>query len=88
MSYTIDLRIDELVLDGIEGIESVDRHELGAALEQELARLVRDRGVPPAWMDGRGAARIEAGSFSATPGAGARQLAGQIAHAVYAGGSS
>lgn len=39
----IEINIDELRL---EGIPSADRYEFGDALKEELARLVRERGLP------------------------------------------
>lgn len=38
-----ELRVDELVLEGVRPAEA-DR--VGAALERELARLLRERGAP------------------------------------------
>ncbi len=39
----VELRIDELVL---AGVRPADAQDVGEAIERELARLVRDRGVP------------------------------------------
>lgn len=82
MSYTLDLEIDDLVVHGIEG---VDADALGAALREELGRLFLERGVPPSLMAGRSTARVGGKDFTVAPGAGAGEIAGQIAQAVYSG---
>ncbi len=44
----VELRIEELVLDGFP---AMDYGRCGAALREELTRLVRERGVPAAWRE-------------------------------------
>lgn len=39
----VEVRIDDLVLEGVRPNEAGD---IGAAVERELARLVRERGAP------------------------------------------
>jgi hypothetical protein len=52
-----ELHVDELVL---EGMRPADARRVGAALERELARLVRERGAPdPRVAATAGAAPVE-----------------------------
>ena len=44
----VELRIEELVLDGFP---AMDYGRCGAALREELTRLVGERGVPAAWRE-------------------------------------
>lgn len=81
-TYTLDLNIDELVLDGFD---DVDRERLGTALERELTRLFTERGVSPALRQGGHAPRLDGGTFNAAPNAGAEALGAQIARTVYGG---
>ncbi|MDX1546710.1 MAG: hypothetical protein R3247_06970 [Rhodothermales bacterium] len=89
----IDLRIDELVLDGLDGVNA---SHVGAVVQRELARLLTAHGVPPAWRQDGGAPRVDAGSITLAPGAPADAVGAQVARAVYgsmtggnaAGGSS
>ena len=42
----VDVSIDEVT---VEGLADVDRLAMRAALEDHLARLIQERGLPPAW---------------------------------------
>jgi hypothetical protein len=72
-----ELCIDELVL---EGVRRADAHRVGAALERELARLMRERGAPaPRAAATAGAAPAEVQLRNGEPpGALGTRLAGAI----------
>ncbi|GIV60237.1 hypothetical protein GQ464_001975 [Rhodocaloribacter litoris] len=76
------LHIDELVLDGFP---ETDRALLAAAVEAGLARLLAERGLPPAWPAGGAAAHHDGGAFEAQPNAGTARLGLQLASAIYGG---
>ncbi|MEU5977666.1 hypothetical protein [Streptomyces sp. NPDC047315] len=78
---TIRVDIGELVLDGFERI---DRDRLSAAFQTELARLVRDRGVPLAADGGRAVDAI-AGLPALPSTTSPRRLGEALARAVHAG---
>ncbi len=80
--YNLDFNIDELVLDGFDG---VDRERLGAAVEHELARLFTEQGVSAALRQGGRTARLDGGAFTLTPNADADAIGTQIAQAVFGG---
>jgi hypothetical protein len=69
-----ELAIEELVL---EGVRPADAPVVGAALERELARLVRERGLPHGVAGASVPASIEARSGESPVALGTR-LAGAI----------
>jgi hypothetical protein len=69
-----ELAIEEVVL---EGVRPADAPFVGQALERELARLVRERGVPDGVVEASVPASIEARSDESPAALGAR-LAGAI----------
>lgn len=73
----VDLRIDELVLDGVA---ARDRHRVADAIERELARLIADRGLPPAL---RSADEPRAPAIVVTAGARPDDLGKSVAAAIY-----
>jgi len=74
----VDLRIEELVLDGVD---PGDRIELARAVERELARLVAERGLPAALAD---AESLDAGRIAAGAGD-VRGLGRALADAIHGG---
>jgi hypothetical protein len=73
----VELRIDELVLEGVPPAEAPD---VGVAVERELERLVRDRGVPDR------AAAVEtapAAQLERRPGEAPDALGERLAGAIY-----
>jgi hypothetical protein len=72
-----ELHIDELIL---EGVRPSDASRVGAALEHELERLVRERGAPdPRVAAAAGAVPVEMSLRPGeTPGALGTRLAGAI----------
>jgi len=78
---TVDLHIDELVLDGLDG---VDPSHVDFVVQRELVRLLRDRGVPLSWQQGdESAARLNGGTFTVSSGLPTNALGAQIAQAIY-----
>jgi len=73
----VEVRIDELVL---EGVRPSDAPRVGAAFERELERLVRERGAPdPRVTAAAGAAPVELSlRRGEVPGALGIRLAGAI----------
>ena len=78
----IELRVGELVL---HGFEPKDRHRIGLAMENELGRLLAERGAPRSLDQGREIPQLTGGSFEVAPGAGAGSIGVQVAQAVYGG---
>jgi hypothetical protein len=78
----IELHIEELVL---EGLPSRDRDRIGMAVENALARLLEERGLPPALALGENAADITAGDIDLRPGATPESIGEQIALVLYEG---
>ena len=79
---SLDLRIEEMVLDGLAG---VDRAEIGLVVQRELTRLFAEEGVPPWLARGGEVAGLDGGEFSVEPGMGTLAIGAQIARAIYGG---
>ncbi len=78
----VRLHIDSLVLNGFpEG----DRYRIAAALEDELARLLAEQGVPPGLTKGISVPFLDAGSIRLSPDAGPRRIGAQIARSLFGG---
>jgi hypothetical protein len=82
MTKNIELHIEELVL---HGFSPGDRYRIGEAVEQELTRLLADRGVPQSLERGGEVASVDAGAFEVAAGSRADVVGGQVAKAVYGG---
>jgi hypothetical protein len=78
----IELHIDELVL---HGFSSSDRYHIGDAVENELARLLTERSLPPMLSQGGEVAHLDGGAFHVGGPFKANTVGSQIAHAVYGG---
>jgi hypothetical protein len=78
----IELHIEELVL---HGLPPGDRYRIGEAVEQELSRLLADRGVPHSLVMGGEIASVDGGAFEVAPGSRADVVGAQVAKAVYGG---
>ena len=61
----IELNIDELVL---HGFAPGDRYSIGEAVEQELTRLLTDRGVPQSLEHGGEIGHVDGGAFEVEQG--------------------
>ena len=78
----LDLHIEELVLDGLDG---VNQAYVGVVVERELGRLFAERGLPPSLAQGGTVASLDGGTFNTVPGAPTDAVGAQIAQAVYGG---
>lgn len=81
-AVNVELHIEELVL---HGFAPYDRQAIAAALQQALARLLHDHGVPPALTAGGRFDHLYAGAFNVAPGMSAQAIGVQVAEAVYGG---
>jgi hypothetical protein len=81
----VELRIDRLVLEGID--LPAGQHQLvGAHVQAELARLLRDGRLPARIAQGGATAVLAAGEFRLGGGRlGAQQLGNEIGRALYEG---
>ncbi|HVF29049.1 MAG TPA: hypothetical protein VM943_12460 [Pyrinomonadaceae bacterium] len=77
---SVELRIDELVLDGFA---PGDRYLIAEVVESELARLFAERGVPRGFAHDVKSARLDAGVFNVAQGSGAKIVGAQVAQAVF-----
>ncbi len=80
----IDLRIDELILEGFS-LSPRERAILRAAVESELTRLLGAGGLGPMLTRGGAAPVLHASNIQLTPGMAPTQLGTQIAQSVYGG---
>lgn len=83
MKQHIELYIDRLVLNGF--LPS-DRFQIGDTVEQELARLFSERGLPPSLVRADGAADIpllQTAPFQVDPSMKATSIGREIAQTVY-----
>lgn len=79
---SVRLHIDELVL---HGFPAGSRHSIGEATQQELSRLLIERGVPEGMLNPREIARVDAGSFQVARSAKPDAIGALVADAVYGG---
>jgi len=79
---SIELHIDELVLDGFA---SGDRYVIGDAIEQELARLLGQRSVPMSLRSENATDEIKGQTFIAPHNAKPHAMGRRIARAIYQG---
>ena len=77
---SIQLHIEELVL---HHFAPGDRAAIAAALQAELARLLRVEGIPPNLAQWDGRARLNGGEFRIAHDAGAERVGTQLAAALY-----
>jgi hypothetical protein len=78
----LTLRLGTLVVDGLPPGEH-DR--LPAALSDELARLLAERGVPPELVANHGAAYVPGAAVTVAAGARVERVAAQLAESIYRG---
>jgi hypothetical protein len=78
----IELHIEELVL---RGFAPGDRYRIGEAVEQELTRLLADRGVPESLALGGEIGSGDGGAFEVVSGSRAEVVGAQVGRAVYGG---
>ncbi|NJP09668.1 MAG: hypothetical protein HC866_09420 [Leptolyngbyaceae cyanobacterium RU_5_1] len=79
---TLELNIEELVL---HGFSPGDRDPIGAAIQQELTRLLTEHGIPPTLAQAGTIGRLDGGAFEIQAGTPPRVIGSQIAQAIYGG---
>jgi ribulose 1,5-bisphosphate synthetase/thiazole synthase len=79
---SLEVNIEELVL---HGFPPGDRYLIASAVEQELTRLLTERGVPSAFKQGSYVDIIDGGHFTISSRAKARNIGMQVAQAVHRG---
>ena len=82
MTKNIELHIEELVL---HGFAPGDRYRIAEGVEQELSRLLADRGVPQSLAQDGEIASVDGGSIEVAQGSRAEAIGAQVAQAVYGG---
>ncbi len=81
-SVDLNLNIEELVL---RGFPNRDQDRILRAVQAELERLIREKGVPAALSSGGELARLDAGSIEAEPGSSPEEIGAQVARSLYGG---
>ena len=79
--YNIDLRIEELVLEGFSG---QDGPRIASAVQAELERLLRSGNIPPGIRNGT-IAQMDGGRVQVSPGATPEMTGRQVARNLYRG---
>jgi hypothetical protein len=79
---SIHLLIEELVL---HGFAPGDRHRIGDAVQQELARLFTEKQIPTGLTNDSAIAGLDAGSFPSTAASSPEATGAQVARAVFGG---
>lgn len=77
----IELHIEELVL---HGFSHGDSNRIAGAVERELARLIKEKGLPEDVANGE-IAKVDGGSFQMARGSKPETTGALIAKAVYGG---
>lgn len=80
----VNLNIERLVLEGFQ-LRPGEHVLVGAAVEQELTRLLSERGVSTQLLSGCAVPRLNAGDMRLTGGESPRQIGTQIARSLYGG---
>lgn len=78
----VALHVEELVLDGFP---NVDGDQLCELIQNELSRLVAERGVSPPMNRGIALDRLDAGEIGVSPDSTSESLGHQVARAIYEG---
>jgi hypothetical protein len=78
----IEVRIEELVL---AGFAPADRHRIARAVQQELAKRLRQSGVPESIGNPSALASIDGGGFHIPAGAPPRMIGVGIGASIYRG---
>jgi hypothetical protein len=81
---SVRVHIDRLVLDGFD-LNGASGSRVGAAVQNELTRLLVERGVSETLRAGGAMPSVPAGKFSPARGATPAQLGRQIAQSVHGG---
>jgi len=81
---TIDLHIERLVLEGID-VPFAQRPHVAAAIEAELALMIRNGGLDPRMSGGIAVPALSAPPATLAPDANPAQIGGAIATSLYGG---
>jgi hypothetical protein len=76
----VELRIERLVLHDLSASQ---RHRIAAMIEQELSRLLTERGVPPQLAARGESIPIDAASVTVAPNTRPDAIAAQVAQSIY-----
>lgn len=76
----IDLAIEALIL---RDVPYALRHSIAATVEQELARLLSERGLPPYLAQGGNIPDVEVGPVRIAADARAETIGAQVAQSIY-----
>lgn len=79
---SVELHIEELVL---HGFSHGDRYRIASAVEQEVARLLAEQGLPSSFGETTTAGRVDAGTFRVAPGGNPEQTGAGIGQTIYGG---
>ena len=79
---SVELHIEELVLDGFE---PAHRYTIGEAVARELTRLFTEQGVPIAATQDVEIEHLNGGAINAKPGSNAEATGVQLARVIYGG---
>jgi hypothetical protein len=78
----LELHIENLIL---HDLPHLDQAQLSAVIQQELARLFTERGVPASLQQPHSVASLDGETFMVSPDASVETVGSQIAQAVYGG---
>lgn len=78
----MSIHIERLILDGLP-VDRSDGPAVKAAVEEELSKLIADRGISFEFITGGAVALISANDIRFGPGASPSNLGTQIARSVY-----
>jgi hypothetical protein len=78
----IELHIEEMIL---HGFTQADRHRIAEAVQDELVRLLAEKGLPEAFEQGIEFSNLDGGSFVVGSGESPKSLGVRIGQAVYSG---
>jgi len=79
---SVELQIDELVLDGFD---AVDKHAIGNAVERELARVFLERGIAQVTGDEIEIDQIRAGATALDRSSDGEAIASELAKVLSGG---
>jgi len=78
----IELRIEELVLDGFD---PADRDRIAGSLKSELERLFAEGGLPPSLARRGEIGYLDSGAFEVGPALEAEAVGARMAQAIHGG---
>jgi hypothetical protein len=79
---SIELHIEELILDGFE---QGDKQRIAEAVERELTNLFAKKGIPASLTESNEIRHLDGGVFHAKPDSKPEIIGAKVAQAVYGG---